>query len=370
MRFRCNKEALDRQLNYVSRVVTIRSNAPVLSNVLIETDGQRLRLTGTDMELTVSTYLSATVEQEGTFTVPAKLLQEFVHQNPDEELEFTLESFELICSSSKVKGRLSGLDADEFPSLPKVENGKRLALPLIELVQGLKQVVIACAADQTRPVLTGVYLRLEDNVATLAATDSFRLAERRISILPVQDPLTLIIPARTVQEVIRIAASLPAVTDAEIEITDQQILFRIGNVELYSRLISGAFPRYQAIIPTEFTVQADLTTSELVQSLRLSNVFGTGGVANVLVEVSEDGTLSLESHGSQRGNAKHTLYAVIEEPFKPLKAAFNTKFFLDAVQAPGVPHLKLQFAGPTSPLLITTEDPNYRQLVMPIRLDQ
>ena len=108
----------------------------------------------------------------------------------------------------------------------------------------------------------------------------------------------------------------------------------------------------------------------MVQALRLSNVFGTGGVANVLVEVSEDGTLSLESHGSQRGNAKHTLYAVIEEPFKPLKAAFNTKFFLDAVQAPGVPHLKLQFAGPTSPLLITTEDPNYRQLVMPIRLDQ
>ena len=285
-------------------------------------------------------------------------------------MEFTLESYELICASAKVKGRISGLDADEFPSLPKVEYGKRLVLPLNELIQALKQVVIACATDQTRPVLTGVYLRLTDDVAILAATDSFRLAERQISILPVQDPVTLIIPARTVQEVIRIANSLPTITEAEIEITDQQILFRIGTVELFSRLINGVFPRYQAIIPTEFIVQADLATSELVQALRLSNVFGTGGTANVMVEISEDGTFSLASHGSSRGNAKHTLYAVVEEPFKPLKVAFNTKFFLDAVQAPGAPHLKLQFAGPTSPLLITAEDPNYRQLVMPIRLDQ
>lgn len=370
MKFTCNKENLDHQLQYISRVVTVRSNAPVLSNVLLETDGAYLRLTGTDMELTVSTYLQAQVEQEGTFTVPAKLLQEFVHQNPDEELEFSLESYELICASSKVKASLSGLDANEFPSLPKVEHGKRLTLPLPELLQALRQVIIACAADQSRPVLTGVLLHVEDATVTLASTDSFRLVERKITTIPIQDPLTIIIPARTIQEVIRIATSLPAVKEAELEISDQQLVCRIGTVELFSRLISGVFPRYQAIIPTKFAVQADVATPELVQALRLSNVFGTGGVANVMVEVSEDGTLSLASHGSQRGKAQHTLYAVVDEPHTPLKVAFNTKFLLDAVQAPGVSHIKLQFAGPTAPLLITTEDPNYRQLVMPIRLDQ
>jgi DNA polymerase-3 subunit beta len=369
MKFRCSKEALDKQLSYVSRVVTVRSTAPVLSNVLLETDGQILRMTGTDMELTVATYLPAEIEQEGTFTVPAKLLQEFVRQNPDDELSFSLESFELVCSGEKVSGRLAGLDADEFPSLPKVENGKLIRLGLIELVESLKNVVIACAQDTTRPVLTGVYIHLNDDMATLAATDSFRLVERRIPIVPVQEPVTILVPARTIQEIIRIAATLSNIADVEIEVTDSQALFRIGAVELFSRLLVGTFPKYTAIIPKAFVANAEVATPELIQGLRLSNIFSTAGVANVLVEVREDGNVYLSSHGSQRGMARHTLYTVMEGEFQPLKAAFNVRFLLDAVTAAGASHLTLKFSGSTSPLVIATEDPNYLQLIMPIRLD-
>lgn len=369
MKFSVSRDALDWQLQYISRVVAIRQSLPVLSNVLLETDGKILRMSGTDMELAVTTYLPAEVEQEGTFTVPAKLFQEFVHQNPDETLHFHLESYELVCTGSKVNGRITGMDADEYPSLPKVEEGKRLTLPALAFVEALKQVVIACALDTSRPVLTGVYLQLNHDVATLAATDSFRLAERAVTILPVQEALTVLLPSRTVQEVIRICAALPAVEDIKVELDDQQALFRIGEVELYSRLITGNFPPYRTIIPKEFVANVQVASAEFVQALRLSYIFSSSGIANVMLEVTEDGTLQLSSYGSQKGNARHTIYSVVEEGFVPLKTAFNAKFLLDAAQATGASHINLHFSGTATALVITTDEPDYTQLVMPIRLD-
>lgn len=369
MKFTCAKDILDRQLQYVSRIITIRQSLPILSNILLETDKNILRISGTDMDLAVTTYLPAEIKQEGTFTVPAKLFQEFVHQNPDDEISFDLESYELVCRSAKVEGRLAGMDADEFPALPKIENGKKISLPATEFVDALKQVVIACALDQSRPVLTGIFLQLNEDVATIAATDSFRLAERKIPIIPVQELITLLIPSRTIQEVIRITSTIGDISTLELEIAEQQIIFRIGGVELYSRLISGNFPKYQAIIPTTFPAIVGVTSQELIQALRLSYVFSTSGVANVLLEVMEDGNLYLSSYGSQKGNARHTIYSVIEEGFTPLRAAFNAKFLLDACQAAGASHLNLKFSGSLTALVIETDNPNYLQLVMPIRLD-
>ena len=154
-----------------------------------------------------------------------------------------------------------------------------------------------------------------------------------------------------------------------MEIGDQQLLCRIGDIELYSRLLTGNFPKYKGIIPTTAVAVADITTAEFVQALRLSYVFGQSGITNVLMEVSEEGELSISTYGSQRGNTRNTLYAVVEEGFTPIKVPFNAKFLLDACQATGADHLQLRFSGVTSALLVTTEEPDYIQLVMPIRLD-
>ena len=369
MQFIVNKQEFDRQLAPVSRIVTPRSTAPILSNVLIATEKDSVRLTATDGELTISASLPARVGQEGSFSVPAKLLQEFVHQNPDNELTVVLESFELLISSAKVQGRISGLDPEEFPLFPTVTDGTVLQLPLQEFIESLKQVVVACAQDATRPVLTGVYLHVQGDAATIAATDSFRLSEKRIMIRPIDGERILLIPARTVQEIIRISATLPPTDELKLEVSEQQLLVRLGSVEIYSRLLVGNFPNYTAIIPKEFEVVVEVATSELVQALRLSTIFAIGGIANVRIEISEDGSLSLAAHGSQRGKATHTLYAVPEEGFKPLVAAFNARYLLDAVQAPSSPSLTLKFSGALKPLVILNDNPNYLQLVMPIRPD-
>lgn len=369
MKFTCAKDQLDKQLQQIGRIITVRQSLPVLSNILLETDKDILRISGTDLELAMTTYLPAKIVQEGTFTVPAKIFQEFVHQNPDGEIDFSLESFELVCKSKKVLARIAGIEADEFPALPKLEKGQKYKLPLKEFVEAMKQVIIACAADQTRPVLTGVYIQLDEDRATFAATDSFRLVEKRIKIIPVPGPVNLLVPSRTIQEVVRVAGGLGEKEDLEMEVGEQQLIFRLGEVEIYSRLIVGAFPKYQAIIPTTAVAVVDVTAPELIQALRLSYIFSQAGVTNVLLEIDDEGNLSISSHGSQRGSTKHTIYALTEKGFTPMKVPFNAKFLLDACNAASCDHLQLRFSGVTSALLIKTDAPDYLQLVMPIRLD-
>ncbi len=369
MKFTCTRELLDRQLQYVSRVVTMRSTVPILSNLLLETDGSTLRISGTDLELAMATVVEAQVEQEGSFTVPAKLFQEFVHQNPDKEITFHLRSHELVCTSAKVEATIPGIDAEEYPALPQVKETSQVSMAAGPLVAALKQVVIACAQDPGRPVLTGVYCLLEKEGTVLAATDSFRLVERRLAGVPVAEKVEMLIPMRTVQELIRIVGQLGIEDEIVFSISEQQLVLRLKDVELYSRLLSGIFPKYQAIVPQSFMATGELASSDYLQALRLAGIFSQSGIANVVMEITEEGILKMSSHGSQKGAASHTLPITLEEGFKPHRVALNTRFLQDAVSAAGAERITLKFSGPTSPLVISTGDSDYLQLVMPIRLD-
>lgn len=370
MKFTCRRDDLDRYLQHIGRVVTVRHSLPVLSNVLIETDGKRLRLSGTDLEVAMSATIPATISQEGTFTVPAKMFQELVHQNPDEELEFRLEGNELVCKGVKVEARLAGIDPEEYPALPALEEQGSITIPVGPFSEAVRQVAIACATDPARPVLTGILLTFAEDSLTMVATDSFRLVEKLISPVPLTTTQQLLIPGRSIQEVVRVLAQFPEEESLTLVLGGQQIVFRVAGIEVFTRLLTGQFPKYRDIIPGSFVAHADVPTADLLQALRLSSIFSTAGIANVMLEVDQGGTLTLASYGSQRGTAKHSLYAVIQDGFTPLRVAFNARFLLDAIAAVSAPLVQLRFSGPTSPLVIgTTEEPEYLQLVMPIRLD-
>lgn len=370
MKFSCNREELDRQLQYVSRVVTPRSTLPVLSNLLLETDGDKVRISATDLELAIATHVTATIEQEGSFTVPAKLFQDFIHQNPDTEVSFSLQSHELHATSSQVNAQIPGIEAEEYPPLPTMQEKGAVSLAGQEFVAALKQVVIACAQDQGRPVLTGVLCHLSKEQVTLAATDSFRLVERQVPGLPVAEHATILIPQRTIQELIRVVSQMgEGEQEIQLSLSDQQIVIRLNNVEIYSRLLTGSFPKYQNIIPQSYVAEITVESHDITQALRLSTIFGQAGIANVVMEVTEDGALTLQSHGNHRGAAKHTLRGEVGVDCKPIKAAFNTRYLLDAIGATGADQVTLKFSGQTSPLVVSTGSEEYLQLVMPIRLD-
>ena len=369
MKFSCNRDVLDRQLQFVSRVVTTRTSMPILSNLLLETDKDVIRISATDLELAIATTVPATIEQQGSFTIPAKLFQDFVHQNPDGEVSFLLTSSELTCTSEKVTATIPGTDPEEYPPLPVVKETVEVILNLQEVTEALKQVVIACAQDQGRPVLTGVLTKFSTKGTTFAATDSFRLVERVLPSAVVSEEREVLIPMRTIQELIRIAGQLPSENQIKILLAENQIVIQVGGVEMYSRLLIGNFPKYQSIIPKEFQARLHVSVSEFSQALRLATVFSTSGITNVIIDVSEDGRVTLSNYATQRGGAKHTLKTTIEPDFKPVKAAFNTRYLLDALGVTGVSEVELQISGKTSPLVVSVGSPDYTQLVMPIRLD-
>lgn len=369
MKFSCNRDVLDRQLQFVSRVVTTRTSLPILSNLLLETDKEMIRISATDLELAIATTVPATIKQQGSFTIPAKLFQDFVHQNPDGELTFHLQSSELHCTSEQVTATIPGIDPEEYPPLPELKNTTEVTLAVQEVVEALKQVVIACAQDQGRPVLTGVLTKFSPRGTIFAATDSFRLVERNLPHSVVLDEREVLIPSRTAQELIRIVGQLPHEEEMKVVFGDNQLVIQVGGVEIYSRLLSGNFPKYQAIIPKDFLANITVSVSEFSQALRLTTVFSSSGITNVIIDVQEGGDVYISNYATQRGGAKHKLKVVVEGGFKPVTAAFNTRYLLDAVQATGTDEVTLQVSGKTSPLMVSVGSPDYTQLVMPIRLD-
>jgi DNA polymerase-3 subunit beta len=342
---------------------------PILSNLLLETDKGFIRISATDLELAIATTVPATIEQQGSFTIPAKLFQDFVHQNPDSEVSFLLKSSELTCTSEQVTATIPGIDPEEYPPLPVVKETTEVVLGLQDVVDALKQVVIACAQDQGRPVLTGVLTKFSPEGTTFAATDSFRLVERHLPKAIVSEEREVLIPVRTIQELIRIAGQLPDEDQMKILLSDNQLVIQVGGVEMYSRLLTGNFPKYQAIIPKDFLAIVRVSVTEFSQALRLTTVFSTSGITNVIIDVSEEGSVTLSNYATQRGGAKHTLKTKLELGFKPVKAAFNTRYLLDALGVTGESEVELQISGKTSPLVVSVGSPDYTQLVMPIRLD-
>jgi DNA polymerase-3 subunit beta len=363
-----HRAGFDKALQHLNRVIVTRQTMPILSNVLLEVGVDFLELRGTDLDLTLYARIPAQVKERGTFTVPVRMMAEFVHQNPDDELQLSREGYELVVQSAHVSARFTGIEAEEYPELPELLGGTRLTVPTQEFVTALKQVVIACAHDTARPVLTGVLMQAEKEHLTLAATDSFRLAERTIAAQCTQEIAPVIIPSRTCQELLRLIGD-GAEADLTLEVSEQAIVVRSGIVTLHSRVITGNYPKYQAIIPATTQVTAEIATSEFIQALRLIAVAGTSGIANVLIEITADGQVTLASHGGRTASVANTVHALVSGDTQALRTAFSVRYLLDAANATGASSISLAFSGAMTALVLRTSEPDYLQLVMPIRLD-
>jgi DNA polymerase-3 subunit beta len=373
MKLSCLQENLDRGLNVVGRAVAVRTTLPVTNNVLLATDQSRLKLAATNLEMAISCWIGAKVEEEGAITVPARLLSEFISSLPREKVDISLspQTKTLGLKCARFEARISGVDAKDFPPIPKVEKGIATKVEVEELRQGIGRVVFAAATEESRPVLTGVDAKFEDDILTLAAADGFRLAVYKLPLAqPVSQKTEVIIPARTLGELNRLVAEQEEAVEIMVNPDKGQVLFRLKNIELVSQLIQGTFPNYAQLIPKSFSTKAVINVGDFLRATKTASIFARDGSGIVRLVVTPGGEMApgkviVSARSEEIGDDVGEIDAMVEG--EEAKIAFNGKYLTDVLSVLHEAQVVLETTNPSSPgVLRPVGTDNYIHVVMPM----
>jgi len=373
MRLTCLQENLSRGLNVVGRAVATRTTLPITNNVLLATDQSRLKLTATNLEMATSCWIGAKVEEEGAITVPARLLTEFINSLPNDKIEVNLSqrtTLELKCA--RFEARISGVDAKDFPPIPKVEAGIATKVTVEALQRGISQVVFAAATEESRPVLTGVSADFEGDLLTLAAADGFRLAVHKLPLAAsVGQKTTVIIPSRTLAELNRLMVDQEEAVDITVDPDKSQALFRLKDIELVSQLVQGAFPNYAQLIPQSYTTRTVVEVAAFLRATKTAAIFardGSGIVRLMMVPGGGEmkpGKMTVAARSEEVGDDVGEMDAVIEG--EEAKIAFNGKYLADVLSVLHEEQVALEITTPSSPgVLRPVGVDNYVHVIMPM----
>ena len=373
MKLTCLQENLNRGLSIVGRAVATRTTLPITNNVLIATDDGRLKLVATNLEMAISYWLGAKIEEEGAITVPARLLTEFVSSLPSDTIAVNLspQTKTLGLKCARFEARISGVDAKEFPPIPSVDEGITTEVEVEALRQAINQVVFAAATEESRPVLTGVCTQFEGSTLTLAAADGFRLAVFK---LPIKDKVSqkieVIIPARTLAELNRLIGDQEEAVTITLNPNKSQVLFRLKSTELVSQLVQGTFPNYSQLIPKSYNTRVMVNVAEFLRATKTASIFardGSGIVRLVVTPGSETspGKLAVSARSEEIGDDVGEIDATVEGA--DAKIAFNGKYLTDVLSVLHESQVALETTNPSSPGLIRpVGTDNYTHVVMPM----
>ena len=362
MKLQVTQENLNRALGAVARVANSRGTLPILANVLIKTSNNRLSLSATNLDIAITHYIGAKVSQEGSITVPARLMQDFVNSLPEGVIELDLQETKLHVNTDQYKSVVNGIIADDFPSMPSITDGKKWSIKGDIFKKALQQVAFAASSDETRPVLTGVLLHTLDGKLYMAATDSYRLAEKQLG--ENKHDIKLLIPASAMHDLLRVLGD----NDDEVTVThdEQQVLFKVGDIELVTRLVDGKYPDYRKLIPAKFETQATLKKADLVNVTKVSSLFARESAGSVTIEQSKAAKqLSIRSVASQLGENTATAPSKVT---KDGSITLNSRYMLDSLGVISGDEIVFGFNGKLEPTLITSPtNPDYRHIIMPLK---
>ncbi len=372
MKISCTQEALARGLGIVGRAVAARSPLPITSNVLISSDAGRLKLAATNLEITMSCWIDANIEEEGAITVPARLLADFVNTLPNDRISLTVapRSRQVRLACARNEASISGLDADDFPPAPIVNDGVSVSLDPKGLRQAISQTVFAAATDDSRPVLTGVDTKFEGEDLTLAASDGFRLSVYKLPLgAAVAEPAEIVIPARALSELNRLLADEEDDISLRTNAGKTQVLFRLKNVEMIAQLIQGTFPNFSQLIPPSHSSRAIVEVTEFLRETRIASVFARdgSGIVRLIVTPGEGvtpGKVSISARAEEVGDNQGEIDAAVEG--EGVKIAFNGKYLQDVLQALEG-QLAMETTGPSSQgVFKLVGDDRYTHVIMPM----
>ena len=373
MRLTCLQDNLNRGLSVVGRAVATRTTLPITGNVLLATDQSRLKLAATNLEMAITCWVGAKVEEEGAITVPARLLTEFVNSLPSDKVSINLPSqtktLELKCA--RFEARISGVDAKDFPPIPKVGEGITTKVEIEELRRGITQVVFAAATEESRPVLTGVDADFDGDLVTLAAADGFRLAVYKLPLAtPVSQKTKVIIPARTLAELSRLMADQEEAVEITVNPNKSQALFRLKNVELVSQLVQGAFPNYAQLIPQSYNTRVVVDVDAFSRAAKTASIFARdgSGIVRLVITPGEEltsGRMTVSARSEEIGDDVGEIDAIVEG--EEAKIAFNGRYLIEVLTVLREPQVALETTNPSSPGVIRPVGvENYIHVVMPM----
>ncbi len=361
------QEKLAKALNIVSRVAAgVKTTLPILNNVLIRVDEGKVSLTTTNLDMAVVDYLPTSKSKNGVITVPAKLLAEFVSNLPKGELiKISTKDNKVVVKAGKYSSVFNGSLADDFPELPEIDETKavRLKLGVDDFKTGVNEVIIASSNDTTRPVLTGVYFNTFEEALYIAATDGYRLAEKKL-VDKVNSDVTAIVPTSSLQEVMRSISD--DVEEIEILFDEAQVKFRLGEIEITSNLINGSFPDYRQLIPKENEIDVNLKREELVRVTKLAALFAREVGGSIICETkAEKGSFVVSSVANEFGENDSEINVEVE---KDGKIILNSRFLIDALNVLVESELAFGFSGKLSPVVIKNKkSADYIHIIMPLK---
>jgi len=363
------QENLARGLSVVSRSVNSRPNLPVLANVLLRTEDAGLKLTATNLEIGITTWVPGKIEAEGSLTVPARLLTDVIGGLPaGERVDLEIENgTTLHIRAGKTQARLRGIDAEEFPVIPAAGERPTTRVSQKALRHALAEVAFAAASDEARPILTGVLTRFQGDRLTLAAADNYRIAVKTLPILQPVEDTSIVVPAKSYNELMRILTETDATVDIMLAPAKSQVIFHVEGTELVSRLIDGQFPNYQQVLPASFATRALVDREDLLKAVRLSALIASSAANVVKLRVGDEGSSGITiAAAADVGDAEGEVEAQVEGD--AVTIAFNARYLVEALQNVEGETLALEMSGPLSPgVLKPTDDDQYVHVIMPVR---
>jgi DNA polymerase-3 subunit beta len=346
---------------------------PITQNILLSAEQSHLKLAATNLEMATTCWIGAKIEQEGDITAPARLLIDFVNSLPNDLIEINLPAASRILElkSGHFQAHINGIDAADFPPIPQISDGLNTSIEASALREGITQVVFAAATEESRPVLTGINSEFDGDQLNLVAADGFRLAVHKTTLgSPVSEKTTVIIPARTLNELNRLLSEQEEPVEITINEQKSQALFRLKNAEIVSQLIQGSFPNYSQVIPQSYTTRAVVDINEFLRVTKMSSIFArdASGIVRLVITPGTElspGKVTVSAQAEEVGGNVGEIDALIDG--EEAKIAFNVKYLSDVLSVLHQAQVALEVTTPSSPGTIRPIGvDNYVHVVMPM----
>ena len=370
------QENLARGLGIVSRAVSPRSTLPVLANIMLATDEGRLRLSATNLEMGITCWIGARIEDEGSTTVPARTLADLINTLPGDQVALTLDAANqtLNVRSGTSTNDIKGIDAQEFPPMPVPDMEGAVQLNVVDFREMIHQVAFSASTDEARPVLMGVLVVVEGDRITMAAADGFRLSVRNASLsAPAPQPVNIIVPARALNELARIASDGEESISMVVPKGRGQVVFRVKDAELVSQLIDGTFPDYQQIIPRSYKSRTLVSTVSLLKACKQAEIFAREGsnVARLDIKAAqgemEPSEVEISATSEETGKNETIVEASVDG--SGVLIAFNVKYLREALEVIKTPNVALETSAANAPgVLRPVGEDDFLHVIMPMHL--